>query len=66
LKIFSSSEYRLKVAADIYQQARRDNKPPTKAVAEHFGITPGGASNLVARARAAGLLPPTSRGVAVG
>lgn len=58
-----STVERLQTAANVYQAARGRNEPPTKAVAEHFGITQGGASNLVARARAVGLLPPTSPGV---
>lgn len=61
-----SAADRLRVAAEIYQAATRDKRPPTKAVAAHFGISQGGASNLVARARAAGLLPPTSPGKAAG
>lgn len=62
----TSTVERLKTAADIYQQARREGRPPTKAVAEHYGISHGGASHLVSRARNAGLLPPTSRGVSTG
>jgi hypothetical protein len=58
-----STVERLRAAADVYQRAIADGRPPTKAVAEHYGITHGGASNLVARARTAGLLPPTSPGV---
>lgn len=61
-----SAADRLKLAAELYQAALAAGQRPTKAVAEHFGISPGGASNLVARARAAGLLPPTSAGKAVG
>lgn len=61
-----SAAERLRLAAVIYGRALREGKPPTKAVAEHFGISPGGASNLVARARAAGLLPPASPGKAYG
>jgi hypothetical protein len=61
-----SAADRLRTAADIYRAALRDGRKPTKAVAEHFGITPGGASNLISRARTAGLLPPTSAGVPMG
>jgi hypothetical protein len=61
-----STVERLTAVAEIYEQAVRDGKPPTKAVAEHYDISHGGASNLVSRARAHGLLPPTSPGVAVG
>jgi hypothetical protein len=59
-----STAERLTAVAKLYEQAVQDGKPPTKAVAEHYGITPGGAANLVSRARAHGLLPPTSPGVA--
>jgi hypothetical protein len=62
----TSTLNRLKEAAEVYREALRYREPPTKAVAEHFDISHGGASNLVSRARAAGLLPPTSPGVAVG
>ena len=58
-----STADRLSTAAEVYQRARSEGRPPTKAVAEHYGISHGGASNLVSRARAAGLLPPTSQGV---
>ncbi len=61
-----SAVERLRVASEVYQRALREKRKPTKAVAEHFGISQGGASNLVARARAAGLLPPTSSGKAAG
>lgn len=57
---------RLEKAAEVYQAARAEGRAPVKAVAEHFRISQGGASNLVARARAAGFLPPTSPGVAFG
>jgi hypothetical protein len=62
----ASTANRLREAAAIYLVAYDRGEPPTKAVATHFGITTGGASNLVSRARSVGLLPPTSRGVAVG
>lgn len=61
-----SAADRLRVAADVYEAALMAGLKPTKAVAEHFGISSGGASNLVARVRAAGLLPPTSPGKAAG
>lgn len=57
-----STRARLEEAARIYQEAFVAGGKPAKAVAEHFGLTAGGASNLVARARAVGLLPPTSPG----
>lgn len=62
----TSTAARLKLAAEIYRSAIEDGHPPTKAVAEHFEITAGGASNLISRARAAGFLPPTSAGVPMG
>lgn len=58
-----STTERLREASEVYQAALRAGEKPTKAVAEHFGIRQGNASNLVARARAAGFLPPTSAGV---
>lgn len=57
---------RLKEAAAIYRAAYATDGKPTTAVAEHFGLTVGGASNLVSRARDLGLLPPTSRGAPQG
>lgn len=61
-----STAGRFREAADVYQAAIKAGKPPTKAVAAHFGISQGNASNLVARARGAGFLPPTSAGVPMG
>lgn len=57
---------RLQEAAVIYRAAYSSGDKPTTAVAEHFGLTVGGASNLVSRARELGLLPPTSRGAPQG
>lgn len=57
-----SARARLEETARIYREAYAAGLPPTQAVADHFGITRGGASSLVARAREAGLLPPTSPG----
>jgi hypothetical protein len=57
---------RLAVVAEVYQRALQERRPPTKAVAAHFGLSHGGAANLVSRARDAGLLPPTSPGVSAG
>lgn len=59
-----STADRLARAAEVYRQAVTEKRLPTKAVAEHFQISQGNASNLVARARAAGLLPPASPGKA--
>lgn len=57
---------RLQRVADAYQVAWRRGQPPTKAVAERLKVTLPAATSLVARARAAGLLPATSAGVAAG
>lgn len=57
---------RLEEAAAVYREAFARGDRPTVAVAEHFGISSGGASNLVVRARAIGLLPPTSPGAPQG
>ncbi len=61
-----STADRFREVAAVYQSAIRAGKPPTKAVAEYFGIGQGNASNLVSRVRAAGFLPPTSSGVPMG
>lgn len=61
-----STRERLQVVADVYKEALSKGERPTTAVAEHFGLTQGGASSLVARARQVGLLPPTSAGVPHG
>jgi hypothetical protein len=61
-----STFQRLQEAARIYREAFASTGKPTTAVAEHFGLTVGGASNLVSRARELGLLPPTSRGASQG
>lgn len=52
----------LEQVADVYRRAWGNNENPTQAVADHFVISPSAAAKRVARARAAGLLPPTSRG----
>lgn len=57
-----SSRARMEEAARVYREAFARGVPPAKAVADALGLTPGGASSLVSRARAAGLLPPTSPG----
>lgn len=51
--------------AEIYKSAWQKGEPPTKAVSKKLGVTEAGASGLVSRARAAGLLPVTSPGVPV-
>lgn len=57
---------RLQLVAKIYREAFAADGKPTTAVAEHFGLTVGGASSLVSRARDIGLIPPTSRGASQG
>lgn len=57
---------RLHRAAEIYLKAWRAGEPPTKAVEREMNATAAAAANLVRRARAAGLLPPTSSGVPQG
>jgi hypothetical protein len=57
-----STRQRLEEVARVYRAAFDAGLPPARAVADQFGITAGGASSLVARAREAGLLPPTSPG----
>ena len=44
--------------ATIYTEAVDAGHPPTKSVAQHYGITYGAAANRIARARAAGLIQP--------
>lgn len=61
-----STYRRLQEAAGVYRAAFAAGGKPTTAVAEHFGLTVGGASNLVSRARELGLLPPTSQGASHG
>jgi hypothetical protein len=46
----------------VYVLARIMGQHPTKAVGEHFGLKPAAAAQRVARARRAGLLPPTTKG----
>lgn len=57
---------RLRRAADIYLVAWRAGVPPTKEVARRMNLSPAAATNLVRRAREAGLLPSTSSGVPQG
>lgn len=51
-----------RAVADIYLEAMRAGDPPRQAVADTFGISPSSAANRIARARAHGLLPATTRG----
>lgn len=61
-----STAERLRRVAEVYRQALADGSPPVQAVAREFSIADTSASNLVARTRAAGFLPPASPGVATG
>ncbi|TDB98711.1 hypothetical protein E1091_07490 [Micromonospora fluostatini] len=61
-----STRRRLEQVASVYNSALSQGMRPNKAVQEAMGTTPGYAANLVAQARGAGLLPPTSAGVALG
>ena len=56
----------LERVAEIYTLARQRHDPPTKAVAQTFGISPGAAKKQVYRARSNGLLPATTQGKAEG
>jgi hypothetical protein len=57
---------RLETVAETYRRAWRQGKPPVKAVAKRLNVSNAAANSLVARARAVGMLPPTSPGVAAG
>lgn len=61
-----STAGRLRQVAEVYRTAWRAGERPTKAVAEAFDVSGVAAAKLVSRARAAGMLPPTSQGVAGG
>lgn len=50
--------------ARIYQEAWSKNRTPTRAVARHFKVSETAAAKWVARCRALGLLPKTTRGKA--
>jgi hypothetical protein len=52
----------LERVAEVYRRAYLNRQPPTKAVAEAFGITRELAARHVARARKKRLLEPTTRG----
>lgn len=61
-----STADRFRRVAAVYREALAAREKPVRAVAREFGITESSASNLVARTRAAGFLPPASPGVATG
>ena len=46
----------------VYSDAAMARQPPTKAVARAFGLSRSAAGHAVARTRALGLLPATTRG----
>jgi hypothetical protein len=48
--------------ADIYSYAWDNNLKPTRAVAQHWGVSQSSAANWVAKARELGFLDQTSRG----
>ncbi len=50
--------------AQVYRDALSHGEPPTKAVEREFRLSASAAAKQVARARAAGLLPSTTRGKA--
>lgn len=52
----------LEQVAQVYREAAVATNAPTRAVAEAFQLSRSAAAKRVARARAAGLLPPTERG----
>jgi hypothetical protein len=52
--------------ANVYRAALRRKEPPTRAVAEAFGLSTSAAAKQVATARERGLLPKTSKGKAAG
>jgi len=52
--------------ASVYQAAWVRGDLPTKAVQDHFKLSPSAAAKAVHRARQQGLLPRTERGVAKG
>lgn len=52
----------IEVAA-VYTKAYKRQQAPTKAVADHFGVSKSTAAKYVAKARHLGLLPETKRGI---
>jgi hypothetical protein len=61
-----STVERFRRVAAVYRKALAEAGNPVQAVAAEFNLTGPSAANLVARARAAGFLPPASPGVPVG
>ena len=54
----------LEQVAEVYAQAHAEQRPPRKAVAAYFKISPTSAASRIARARQAGLLGLSGRGKA--
>ena len=54
----------LEEVAEVYAQAYAEQRPPRKAVAAYFKISPTAAASRIARARQAGLLGLSGRGKA--
>ena len=52
----------LQEVAEVYAQAYAEQRPPRKAVAAYFAISPTAAASRIARARQAGLLGLSGRG----
>jgi hypothetical protein len=52
----------LEEVAEVYAQAFAEHRPPRKAVAAYFKISPTAAASRIARARQAGLLGLSGRG----
>lgn len=55
---------RLADVAQLYRAAMADNLPPLVEIMQRYGTTKNTAAGWVQRARAAGLLPLTGRGIA--
>lgn len=61
-----STADRHRLVAKVYRDAIARGDKPIKAVAAELGVTEASASTIVARARSAGFLGPTSPGVPMG
>jgi transposase len=57
-------EEHLRAVAQVYRDAFRTSRKPTKIVAETFDRSPATAARWVTRARREGFLPPTTQGKA--
>jgi transposase len=51
--------------AEVYRDALERGEAPTKAIQEKFPASKSAAAKWVAKCRALGLLPPTTRGRSV-